>query len=60
MAGQARCIPIFWFGDLREGAHLEDLGVNGNIILKWTFSKWDGVAMTGLIWLGIGTDGGHF
>jgi len=24
----------FWWGDLRERAHLEDLGIDGGIILK--------------------------
>jgi hypothetical protein len=32
----------FWCGDLREGNHLEDAGVDGRIILKWIFKKWDG------------------
>jgi hypothetical protein len=29
----------FWWGDLRERDHLEDLGVNGNIILLWILKK---------------------
>jgi hypothetical protein len=32
----------FWWGSLREREHLEDLGVDGTIILKWIFNKWDG------------------
>jgi hypothetical protein len=32
----------FWCGDLREGDHLEDPGIDGRIILKWIFKKWDG------------------
>jgi hypothetical protein len=29
------------------------------VILKWIFKKWDLEAWTGLIWLRIGTGGGH-
>ena len=38
--------------------YLEDIGVNGSVILKLILKNWDGEAKTGLIWLRIGTNGG--
>jgi hypothetical protein len=32
----------FWWEDLRKGDHLGVLGVDGKIILKWIFKKWEG------------------
>jgi hypothetical protein len=40
-----------------EGDHLGDTGVDGSIILKCIFKKWDG-AWTVLGWLNIGTGAG--
>jgi hypothetical protein len=37
----------FGWGDLREGDHLKNPGVDRRIILKWIFKKWNG-AWTGL------------
>ena len=49
---------IGW-GNLRERDDLEDLGVDGRIILRWIFRKWDVGVWTGSIWLRIGTGGGQ-
>ena len=35
----------FWCGNLREKDQLEDPGLDGRIILKYTLREWDGGGM---------------
>ena len=49
----------FWWKNLRERDYLGDPGVDGRIILRWTFRKWGVGIWPGSIWLRIGTGGGH-
>jgi len=44
----------FWQGDLRERDHWKNVDVDGRILLKCIFKKYDGEALTGLLWLMIG------
>jgi len=46
-------------GNIRKRDHVEDLSVDGKIILKIIFNNWDEQTWTGLVWLRIGTRGGH-
>jgi len=47
----------FGWGNLRERDNLENLDVDGRIILKCIFKKWGVRAWTGLIWFRIRTVG---
>ena len=47
-------------GNLMEGDHLGDPGIDGKIILRWIFRKWDVGVWAGSSWLRIGTGGWHW
>jgi len=57
--GRTEMYAGFWWGNLRERDRFEDPGVDGRIISRWIFRKWDVGVWTGWIWLRIGTGGGH-
>jgi hypothetical protein len=57
--GRGEAHTEFWWGNLKEIYHLEDADVDGKIILRWIFRKWNVEVWTGSIWLRIGTGGGR-
>jgi len=46
-----------WVGKPEDRGHLEGLGIEEIIILKWMLKKRDGKAWAELLWLSIGTSG---
>jgi hypothetical protein len=57
--GRGEVCRGFWWENLRERDHWGDQGVDGRIILRHIFRKWDVGVNTGLSWLSIETVGGH-
>jgi hypothetical protein len=43
--------------NIKRKDHLEDLGLNGRIILEWILRMQGGKKWTGCMWLRIGTSG---
>jgi len=53
--GESRGVYSVLLGKPRERDHLRDPSVNGRIILRWIFRKWDVGVWTGSSWLRIET-----
>jgi hypothetical protein len=51
--GRGEACIWFWWGNMRERDHWGDPGVDGRILLRWVFRKWD------MSRLRIETGGGH-
>jgi len=49
MEEKIEAYTMFLWGNLRERDRLGDPGVDGRIILRWKFRKWDVGTWTGLI-----------
>ena len=57
--GRGEAYTGFWWGSLKERDHLGDPDVDGRIIIRWIFRKWDVGVWTGSSCHRIGTGGGH-
>jgi hypothetical protein len=56
--GRIEMHVVSWSGSVKKRYHLEDLDVDGRIILKWILKKYDVRIRTGFIWLRIATSRG--
>jgi hypothetical protein len=57
--GERRGVHRVWIEEnLKQRDHWGDPGVDGRIILRWIFTKWDVGLWTGSSWLRIGTGDG--
>jgi hypothetical protein len=57
--GEGKMCTGFWWENLSKRDHWGDPGVDGRIILRRIFRKWNLCIWTGLSWLRIVTDGVH-
>ena len=57
--GERRGVYRVLMGKPEGKDHLGDPSVDGRIILRWIFRKWNVGVRTGSCWLRIGTGGGH-
>jgi hypothetical protein len=57
--GERRGVHRVLVGKPKEGDHWGDIDVDGRIILRGIFRKWEGIVGTGWSGLRIGTGGGH-
>jgi hypothetical protein len=44
---EGRVVHGFWWGGLTERDHWGDRDVDGRIILRWIFRRWEGIEGTG-------------
>ena len=54
--GRGKVYTRFWWGNLRERDPVEDPVMDGRIILRWVFKKWDG----GMDWIDLAQDRGRW
>jgi len=57
--GRVEAFTRFCWGNLKERDHWGDPGLEGRIILRWIFRKWDVGVWTKSDWIRIRTGGGH-
>jgi len=57
--GRGEAYTGFSWGNPSERDNLGDSGVDGRILLRLIFRKWDVGVRTGSSWLSIGTGGGR-
>lgn len=55
--GRGKVRTGFWWGNLNDRDHFEDIGMVGTLTLKWIF-KYTGRVWSGLSWTQVGTSDG--